>query len=154
MEDAGAAGSPRGVAAPAPLPPGPAFFFASSFCRRDPDADDHPRLDDVELSIEPGATGFEFSRRRRTVDHTAFLRFHRPTLDDVGQPQLLPFQTDLSQGLVEQPPGWPCKRPTRLLFDDPRSLTDEHHLGIDIAFAEDHPEARGSIRASWAGERL
>src|SRR5918996_4740265 len=104
------------------------FLIDQGFCRRHPDADNDPRLYNVELPIQPRTTGFELSRRRSAVDHTPVLRFHRPTLDDIGQPQLGPFETDLSQGLIKQPSSWPSKWPTSLLLNNPRSLTDEHHL--------------------------
>jgi hypothetical protein len=97
---------------------------------------------------------FELGRRWSAVDHPAFLRFDCPTLDDIGQPELFPFETDLRQGLIEQSTRWAGKRPTCLLLDDPRPLTDQHHLGIDITFAEDHLKARVVVRAPLAGKSL
>jgi hypothetical protein len=154
MEDSCAAGAVGSLTHLAMLLAELDFSVDLGFGRRDPDADNDPRLDDVELSIQPGATGFELSRRWSPVDYTAFLRFDRPTLDHIGEPQLASFETDLLQGLIEQPARWPSKRPARLLLDDPRPLTDKHHLGMDIAFTENHPKAPVSVRAPWAGKSL
>ncbi len=80
--------------------------------------------------------------------------FDRAAFDHVRQPELLTRQANLGEGAIEECPCWSNEGTPRLLFNHSRPLADEHDLGLDVAFAEDHPQASLDIGTRRTGQGL
>ena len=89
------------------------------------EADDHPRLDEGELGLQPGAAGPDLPHGGFGVDPLLPPRLPLEVLDRVGDEDLLAADPRLHQGFVEHPARRADEGLPRQVFLIPRLLADE-----------------------------
>ena len=97
--------------------------------------DDHSRLDDRQLGVEPGAAGTHLAGPRGAIDLSPALDRRGPVLDDVGEVELAAIEAGLLQRAVEHFAGGTNERPPDLVLGLARPLPDDHDRRVGIALA-------------------
>src|SRR5690348_2483553 len=95
--------------------------------RRRAEADEHRRLHDRELRLEPGAAGHLLGPARLRVDAPLPARLPLEVLDRVRDVDLPAVDPREIERLVEQAPRRPDERAALLVLLVARLLADEHH---------------------------
>src|SRR5688500_3963334 len=105
--------------------------------RRRAQTDEHARLHDVQLGLEPRPAGGHLGPVRLLVDAPLAARLPLEVLDDVGDVRKSPVDLRLVEGPVEQLAGGTHERAALAILIVAGLLADEHDLGLLGAFAED-----------------
>src|SRR5439155_24593255 len=85
------------------------------------EGDNHQGLDDADLLCEPAGAGVDFCRQRIAVAR-------RATLDDIRDEDLVPFEPDAPEQLLEELAGGADERAGLLVVVISRRFADEHYL--------------------------
>src|SRR5438093_2038706 len=105
--------------------------------RRSAQADDRPRLDELNLSIEPRPARRNLAGVRFLVNASLAARLPLEVLDDVGDVDRGAIDAGVLERAIEQLAGRSDERMSREVFGIARLLADEHELSFAPAFAED-----------------
>ena len=100
------------------------------------EADEHTRLHDLELRLQPRPAGGDLGHVRLLVDAALAACDPLEVLDDVGDVDGLPVDAGVLERLVEELPGGPDERLTGLVLLVAGLLPDEHGLCVLTSLAE------------------
>ncbi len=111
------------------------------------ETEDHFRLDQLNLLLQIRNALFDFIRLRLAVVRWA-------TLQDVADVDILTFETDRFENLVQQLSRPPNERLTLRIFIGAGGLTHKHQRGVWIADAKHELRPRPAKLALLAGANL
>src|SRR5436190_9759459 len=119
------------------------------------ETDEHPRLDNLELGLEPRPARGDLGPVRLLVDPPLAAGLPLEVLDDVRHVDLAPVDPGFLERLVQELPRRADERLALLVLLIAGLLADEHHLRLGGALAEDGLRPGLVQRASGAaGGRL
>src|SRR5688572_9468184 len=111
--------------------------------------DDHLRLDDVDLPEEERLALFHFVGFGVAI-------FRRAALNDVGDVDILPLESDCLDDLRQFLPGAADERDSLNIFVPPRRLADKHQIRIRVTDAEHNllPPQRAQLASDAVADVL
>jgi hypothetical protein len=117
-----------------------------------PEADEHPRLNSLELGFEPRLAGRDLRPVRLLMDAALPPCDPLEVLDDVGQIDMLAVDPSVCERLVEELPGGADERVVQLVLLVAGLFADEHRLGILGTLAE-HNLCPGLVEVAGGAAR-
>ena len=108
------------------------FFSEECLGRTGSETNQHFRLHDFQLGVEPGAAGLDFRMPRLLVNASlaSLRRLPFEVFDHVGHVYFRAVDADLDQNFVEQSSGWSDKWVAGPIFVVSRLLSYEHHASF------------------------